>query len=212
MEFPHLLCLIKNLQFDSIYHEHFSYLSLHAVNRIFAAAGLRIWNVERLPTHGGSLRVFGCHEEFPFATKPSVSALLAEEKAFGLKDLKTYTQLQGQVEKIKDNLLSFLIERKSSGDLIVAYGAAAKGNTLLNYAGVKSDLLPFVCDAAQIKQGKFLPGSHIPIVPPERLLQARPDYVLIFPWNIAREIIRENAVLAAGGTKFVIAVPEVRVL
>ena len=155
---------------------------------------------------------FGRHEEFPFATKPSVSALLAEEKAFGLKDLKTYTQLQGQVEKIKDNLLSFLIERKSSGDLIVAYGAAAKGNTLLNYAGVKSDLLPFVCDAAQIKQGKFLPGSHIPIVPPERLLQARPDYVLIFPWNIAREIIRENAVLAAGGTKFVIAVPEVRVL
>ena len=212
LEFPHLLSLINNLQFDSVYHEHFSYLSLHAVDQIFAASGLCIWNVEKLPTHGGSLRVYGCHEECAFAIKPSVSALLDEEKVFGLKELKTYTQFQGQVEKIKDNLLSFLIERKSSGDLIAAYGAAAKGNTLLNYAGVKSDLLPFVCDAAQIKQGKFLPGSHIPIVPPERLLQSRPDYVLIFPWNIAREIMRENAELVAGGTKFVVAIPEVQEL
>jgi hypothetical protein len=208
LEFPHLMRLIEQAQFDTVYHEHFSYLSLHTVRRIFAATGLRIWNVEELPTHGGSLRVYGCHEDDARETRQSVSELLGQEKAQGLQQLNTYLKFQPRADKIKDDLLAFLIEQKRNGKTVVAYGAAAKGNTLLNYAGVKPDLIPFVCDAAPSKQGRFMPGSHIPILPPEQLSQAKPAYVLILPWNLSREVQLQNAHLEEDGTRFVTAVPE----
>jgi C-methyltransferase C-terminal domain len=208
LEFPHLMRLIEHTQFDTVYHEHFSYLSLHAVSRVFVAAGLRVWHVEELQTHGGSLRVFGCHAEDPRATQPSVIKVLQEEVRCGLQQLKTYLGFQCRADKIKNDLLIFLIELQRTGKKIAAYGAAAKGNTLLNYAGVKPDLLPFVCDAAPAKQGKFMPGSHIPIVPPSQLAGRGLDYVLILPWNIADEVQQQNASLKEDGVRFVTTVPE----
>lgn len=207
LEFPHLLQLLQHTQFDTVYHEHFSYLSLAAVQRIFAAAGLRVWHVETLPTHGGSLRVFGCHAQDPRANTTTVAEMLAEEERQGLLTLSTYLRFQVRADRVKNGLLSFLIEQKRLGKSVAAYGAAAKGNTLLNYAGVKPDLLPFVCDAATAKQGKFMPGSHIPILPPSALRERRPDYVVILPWNIATEVRAQNSDLAALGTRFVTAVP-----
>jgi hypothetical protein len=211
LEFPHLMRLIEQAQFDTVYHEHFSYLSLFTVSRVFAAAGLRIWNVEELPTHGGSLRVYGCHTDDPRETRQSVDTLLQDEATHGLQQLKTYLEFQPRADKIKNDLLSFLIEQKREGKIVAAYGAAAKGNTLLNYAGVKADLLPFVCDAARAKQGQFMPGSHIPILSPDLLLEAKPDYVVILPWNIAEEVKMQNASLANTGTKFVTAVPSLTI-
>lgn len=212
LEFPHLMRLIEHTQFDTVYHEHFSYLSLHTVNRIFTAAGLRVWDVEELPTHGGSLRVYGCHDNDPRRTLTAVEALLAGEQNRGLQTLATYQHFQAKADKVKNDLLVFLIEQKRAGKKVVAYGAAAKGNTLLNYGGVKPDLLPFVCDAAAAKQGKFMPGSHIPILPPSALMEARPDYVLILPWNIADEVKQQNAALAEYGTRFVTAIPRLEIL
>ena len=211
LEFPHLLQLIENTQFDTVYHEHFSYLSLTAVARIFAAAGLRVYDVEELPTHGGSLRVFGCHAAHARETRPPVADMLAREDGRGLRSIEGYASFQARADRIKDDLLSFLIEQKRAGRSVAAYGAAAKGNTLLNYAGVKPDLLPFVCDGAAAKQGKFLPGSHIPILAPEALRARRPDYVLIPPWNIAAEVKAQWAELAKHGTMFVTAVPQLRI-
>ena len=208
LEFPHLLRLIEHTQFDTIYHEHFSYLSLYTVNRIFTAAGLRVWHVEKLPTHGGSLRVYGCHVDDRRETQSSVQQLLQEEVEHGLQQLQTYLDFQPKADQIKNDLISFLIEQKRKGKTVAAYGAAAKGNTLLNYAGIKPDLLPFVCDAAAAKQGKFMPGSHIPILPPEHLSETKPDYVLILPWNIAEEVSQQNISLQKNGTKFVTAVPK----
>jgi hypothetical protein len=207
LEFPHLLRLIENVQFDTVYHEHFSYLSLYTVDRIFKAAKLRIWDVQQLPTHGGSLRVYGCHAEDARACSLTVHELMQEEVQQGLQSLATYQSFQDRADVVKDDLLSFLIEQKRLGNKIAAYGAAAKGNTLLNYAGVKPDLLPFICDAALAKQGKYMPGSHIPILPPDFLLNNAPNYVLILPWNIASEIKKQNATLADQGTQFVTAVP-----
>jgi hypothetical protein len=181
------------------------------VDRILRAAGLRIWDVEELPTHGGSLRVFGCHEEDPRQTSDAVEALVAEEDRRGLRTLVTYRDFQGRADHIKDDLLAFLIEQKRAGKTVAGYGAAAKGNTLLNYAGVRPDLLPFVCDAAAAKQGKFLPGSHIPVLSPAALQEQRPDYLLILPWNIAAEVRKQNAWLAEMGTRFVTAVPRLEV-
>lgn len=211
LEFPHLMCLIEQAQFDTVYHEHFSYLSLYTVSRIFASVGLRIWDVEELATHGGSLRVYGCHGDDARETRDSVSALLDEEVGRGLQRLGTYLEFQPRADKIKNDLLAFLIEQKRQGKKVAAYGAAAKGNTLLNYAGVKPDLLSFVCDAATAKQGKFMPGSHIPILQPERLLELKPDFVIILPWNIAEEVKIQNAELVESGTKFVSAIPELRI-
>jgi hypothetical protein len=208
LEFPHLMRLIEHNQFDTIYHEHFSYLSLYSVESIFKLAGLRIWDVEQLPTHGGSLRVYGCHAEDSRSSTRAVDALLAEEVQRGLQTLAIYQNFQARADKVKDDLGSFLIEQKRAGKKVAAYGAAAKGNTLLNYAGVKPDLLPFVCDAASAKQGYYMPGSHIPILPPKALAELRPDYVLILPWNIAAEVKQQNAVLTAQGTRFITAVPE----
>ncbi len=212
LEFPHLMRLVEQAQFDTIYHEHYSYLSLSTVERIFRAAGLRIFDVEELPTHGGSLRVYGCHAEDIRRQTASVSCLLSEEDGRGLHRPDTYTALQRRADTIKDNLLLFLIEQKRLGKKIAAYGAAAKGNTLLNYAGVRSDLLPYVCDAAPSKQGKFLPGSHIPIVPPAALRERRPDVVLILPWNIADEIVKQHGYVREWGGVFAVAVPEMRIL
>lgn len=211
LEFPHLMRLIEQAQFDTVYHEHFSYLSLYTVSRIFAAAGLRIWHLEELHTHGGSLRVYGCHADDPRDTQLSVDTLLQEETNRGLQQLQTYLEFQPRADQIKNDLLAFLIEQKRQGKTVAAYGAAAKGNTLLNYAGIKPDLLPFVCDAAKAKQGQFMPGSHIPILPPERLVEVNPDFVLILPWNIAEEVKTLNAELAKNGTRFVTAVPELSI-
>jgi SAM-dependent methyltransferase len=211
LEFPHFLQLVLHTQFDTVYHEHFSYLSLYTVQRIFHEAGLRLWHVETLSTHGGSLRVFGCHANDSRATSPSVEAMLAEEHAQGLHDISTYTSFQARADSVKDGLLAFLIEQKRLHKTVAAYGAAAKGNTLLNYGGVKTDLLPFVCDAATAKQGKFMPGSHIPILAPSALTEHRPDYVLILPWNIAAEVRAQNSHLAALGTRFVTAVPRLEI-
>jgi hypothetical protein len=211
LEFPHLKRLIEHTQFDTVYHEHFSYLSLFTVNRIFMTAGLRVWDVEELPTHGGSLRVYGCHEDDPRQTSPIVNAVLAEERNSGFQTLTPYQGFQAKAEQVKDELLIFLVEQKRAGRKVAAYGAAAKGNTLLNYAGVKPDLVPFICDAAAAKQGKYMPGSHIPILPPSALKQDPPDYVLILPWNIAAEVRQQNAELTAYGTRFVIAVPKLEV-
>jgi len=212
LEFPHLLRLIERTQFDTVYHEHYSYLSLYTVNRIFDASGLRVFDVEELSTHGGSLRVYGCHADDPRPQTTAVPALLTEEERQGVRILTTYRDFQRQADRVKDDLLAFLIEQKHSGKKVAAYGAAAKGNTLLNFAGIKPDLLPYVCDAAPSKQGKFLPGSHIPILPPAVLREDNPDIVLILPWNIADEIIQQHAYVREWGGIFVSAVPEMKVM
>lgn len=207
LEFPHVMRLIEHVQFDTVYHEHFSYLSLYTVTRIFAAAGLRIWDVEELPSHGGSLRIFGAHELDQRPSSPRAEALLREERQRGLQSLDEYRRFQARADRVKDDFLAFLLDCKRRGDKVAAYGAAAKGNTLLNYAGIKPDLLPFVCDAAAAKQGRYLPGSHIPVLAPGVLAQRRPDYLVILPWNIAAEVREQNAALVALGTRIVTAVP-----
>ncbi len=211
LEFPHLMRLIENIQFDTIYHEHFSYLSLYTVSNIFRSVGLRIWDVEELPTHGGSLRIYGCHNDSAFITTPAVNSILLEETQRGLKALSVYQEFQKKADQVKNELLAFLIDQKKIGKKVGAYGAAAKGNTLLNYAGVKPDLLPYVCDAAIAKQGKYMPGSHIPILAPKMLAINSPDLVLILPWNIADEVREQNTDLLKKGTKFVTAIPKLNV-
>lgn len=212
LEFPHVMRLLEHCQFDTIYHEHYSYLSLSCVSQIFQSAGLRVWQVEELNTHGGSLRIYGCHDENGRVNHASVAAMLQVESNRGLQQLETYLDFQTQANKIKNDLLDFLIKQKRAGKKVAAYGAAAKGNTLLNYAGVKPDLLPFVCDAAAAKQGKFMPGSHIPIFSPDWLFVEKPDYVLILPWNICEEVRRQNAVLEKDGVRFITVIPELKVL
>jgi len=211
LEFPHVMRLLEHTQFDTVYHEHYSYLSLHTVDRIFERAGLRAWHVEELPTHGGSLRVFGCHAADARTGTPALAAALAEETKRGMQTLAAYAGFQRRADRVKDDVLAFLVEQKRNGRSVAAYGAAAKGNTLLNYAGVKPDLLPFVCDAAAAKQGKFMPGSHIPIMAPAALTERRPDYVLILPWNIADELCGQLGHLAAAGSRFVTAVPSLEI-
>jgi SAM-dependent methyltransferase len=212
LEFPHLMRLIEHAQFDTVYHEHFSYLSLYTVVCIFAQAGLRVFDVEEWPTHGGSLRVYGCRCEDLRPEAETVARILAEEERQGLRRPDTYQNFQQRVDQIKNGFLTFLIEQKHAGQKVAAYGAAAKGNTLLNYAGVKPDLLPFVCDAAPSKQGKFLPGSHIPILSPDALRRYKPEMILILPWNIANEVIQQHGYVQEWGGKFVVAVPETRIL
>lgn len=210
LEFPHLMQLMAQNQFDTVYHEHFSYLSLQAVSAIFKAAGLRIFDVELLSTHGGSLRIYGCHENDARETTTNVKDLLKDEEKQGLRDLKTYQAFQARADKVKNDFLAYLIEQKRQGRKVVGYGAAAKGNTLMNYAGVKPDLVSIVYDAAVAKQGKFLPGSHIPILPPDAIKEERPDIVVIFPWNIAAEVRSQMSYIKEWGGRFVTAVPELR--
>ncbi len=207
-EFPHVQNLVDLCQFDTIYHEHFSYLSLTAVQRIFSSKGLRVFDVEKISTHGGSLRVFACHEVATMhPTLPSVASVLAEEADAGITTLSYYSQVAPAASRIKLDLLEFLVRQKNAGLSVGAYGAAAKGNTLLNYAGVHADLIDFVCDAAPSKQGRFMPGSHIPILPPSALYERKPDFVLILPWNIKEEVLAQNSEIAKWGGKFVVAVP-----
>jgi SAM-dependent methyltransferase len=210
LEFPHLMQLIQQVQFDTIYHEHFSYLSLYTVSQIFAVAGLRVWDVETLSTHGGSLRIYGCHAEDNRTNSEAVNNMLALEMKNELQTLATYQQFQQRANKVKNDLLRFLLEQRRLGKSIVAYGAAAKGNTFLNYAGVKPDLLPVICDAALSKQGKFMPGSHIPIIAPDFLNEITPDYVLILPWNIKTEVKTQLAWLTK--TTFVTAIPNLEMI
>lgn len=212
LEFPHLMSLLEQNQFDTVYHEHYSYLSLQTVSRIFRRAGLRVCDVEKLPTHGGSLRVYGCHEDDPRADGGNVATVLDEEVSAGMQSLEIYLQFQPKADKIRSDLRAFLTEQKQLGRSVAAYGAAAKGNTLLNYAGIKPDLLPFVCDAAPSKQNMYMPGSHIPILPPAALAERKPDYVLILPWNIAAEVMVQQAFVKNWGGRFVVAIPELKVL
>lgn len=212
LEFPHLMRLMEHTQFDTVYHEHFSYLSLYSVSQIFAQAGLRVCDVEELPTHGGSLRVYGCHADDVRVTVPAVQAMLEEEARRGMRSLQTYQTFQSRADRVKDDLLLFLIEQKRAGKRVAGYGAAAKGCTLLNYAGVKTDLLPYVCDAAPSKQGKYLPGSHVPILHPDVLRERKPDIILILPWNIQAEVTQQMAHIREWGGKFAVAVPSIKVL
>lgn len=211
LEFPHLMRLLERNQFDTIYHEHFSYLSLHAVMRIFESVGLEVWHVEELSSHGGSLRIYGAHANEHRKVMPSVADILTQEIKQGLKKLETYTSFQSKANKIKNDFLEFLIAQNKLGKKVVGYGAAAKGNTLLNYAGIKADLIDFICDAALAKQNKFMPGSHIPIVSPDVLKNAQIDYLVIFPWNITSEVTTQNIELKKAGVQFVTAVPQLTI-
>ena len=211
LEFPHLLNLIEQNQFDTIYHEHFSYLSLYAVSRIFQSNGLRIYDVEQLETHGGSLRIYGCHQDGQQSDSPKVLQLLELEKQKGLQELGTYIHFQRRADVVKNSLLRFLLEQKQAGKTVAAYGAAAKGNTLLNYAGIKPDMLAFVCDAAEAKQGKYLPGSHLPIFGVERIRQKKPDFIVILPWNLRKEVTKQLGYINEWGGNFVTAVPKLTI-
>jgi SAM-dependent methyltransferase len=210
IEFPHLLQLIKDTQFDTVYHEHFSYLSLNVVNQIFEKVDLRIFNVEELKTHGGSLRIYACHAEDRRETESSVAAMLEREHKQGLQQLETFLQFQPRADKVKNDLITFLIEQQRLGKQVVAYGAAAKGNTLLNYAGVKPDLLQCIFDANGAKRQKFMPGSHIPIIDPEELRKMTPDFILILPWNIAEEVKVQVSQSISYNVKFIVAIPTIK--
>jgi hypothetical protein len=211
MEFPHLVRLMEGNQFDTIYHEHFSYLSLIAVQAVFCAHGLRVYDVEEIPTHGGSLRIYACHETATLAEQPAVAALRNREDAFGLTKVETYGRFNEQVVETKRRLLSFLIQAKRDRKTVAAYGAPGKGNTLLNYCGIRTDFLDYTVDRNPYKHGRFLPGTHIPIFPPERIAETRPDYVLILPWNLREEIVKQLAYIREWGGKFVVPIPTTEV-
>ncbi|HKI85973.1 MAG TPA: class I SAM-dependent methyltransferase, partial [Thermoanaerobaculia bacterium] len=212
MEFPHLLRLIEESQFDTIYHEHFSYFSFTTVGQVFAHHGLSLFDVEELATHGGSLRIYAQQASASRPVGERVDDLLARERQYGLGRFDTYDGFAAKVRETKRKLLGFLIEAKNQGRSIAAYGAPAKGNTLLNYCGIRSDFIDFTVDRSPHKQGLFLPGTRIPVDAPERLLAERPDYVLILPWNLKEEIMEQMAAVRSWGGKFVVAIPEVEVL
>jgi predicted TPR repeat methyltransferase len=211
-EFPHLLQLMIHRQFDTIYHEHFSYLSLLTVARMLEAHGLRVFDVEELPTHGGSLRVYAAHQKSSHAKTAAVDALVAREKEFGLADLKRYTAFQEEVKALKRDLLEFLIQAKREGKRIAGYGAPAKGNTLLNYCGVRQDFIDFTVDRSPHKQNTWLPGTRIPVYAPERIAEEKPDYVLILPWNLKDEVMTQMAHIREWGGKFIVPIPKVQVV
>lgn len=207
VEFPHLLRLVEQRQFDTVYHEHFSYFSFHTAQRIFATHGLRVWDVEELATHGGSLRLWACHAGDARTQTPAVADMLGKEAAAGMQHMDFYRGFQRLADATKDEFLAFLLERKRQGKQVVGYGAAAKGNTLLNYAGVRPDLLAYVADASPHKQGLHLPGSRIPVVPEARIRESRPDHVVILPWNLREEIAAQLDYVRAWGGNFVTAIP-----
>jgi len=213
MEFPHLLRLIEQNQFDTIYHEHFSYLSFVTVEKIFAHHGLTLFDVEELPTHGGSLRIYAKHSENnEIKIEQRVEKLKEVEKQNGLSDLHTYLSFSQKVQETKRKLLRFLIKVKMDGKTVVGYGAAAKGNTLLNYCGIRTDFIDYTCDRSPHKQGKFLPGTHIPIYSPDKIAETKPDYVLILPWNLKEEVTQQLSYIREWGGKFVVPIPEVEML
>ncbi len=213
MEFPHLMQLMAENQYDTIYHEHFSYYSLLTVQRVFQAHGLTIFDVEKLQTHGGSLRIHACHQDCgQFPPTNRCSDLLQAERDFGLGSIEGYRDFAEKVHSSKRQLLEFLINCRRRGEKVVGYGAPAKGNTLLNYCGVREDLLPFTVDRSPHKQGRYLPGTHIPIYPVEQIEQTRPDYVLILPWNLKTEIMQQMAGIRRWGGRFVTPIPEVTII
>ena len=211
MEFPHLLRLIADAQFDTIYHEHFSYFSFLTAEAVFAAHGIRLFDVDELPTHGGSLRIYGCHAEADRPTTPAVERLRETERAAGLRRLDTYRAFADRAATIKRRLLAFLIAARDGGKRVAGYGAPAKGNTMLNYCGIRTDMVEFTVDRNPHKQGLYLPGSRIPIFHPDRIREARPDFVLILPWNLKDEIMGEMACIRDWGGRFVTAVPSLEV-
>jgi len=212
-EFPHLLRLIQERQFDTIYHEHFSYFSLFVVQRIFAGHGLRIFDVEELPTHGGSLRIFACRDGAKrWPTGPGVDALLNTERAEGLETEACYERFGDAVRAVKSAVCAFLEEARAGGKRVAAYGAPAKGNTLLNYCGINGDLLAFTVDRNPHKQGMFLPGSRIPVYGPEKVFEEKPDYLFLLPWNLKDEIMEQMAAIREWGGRFVVPIPELAVL
>ena len=212
MEFPHLLKLIALNQFDTIYHEHFSYFSLLTAGNVFARHGLRVFDVEEIGTHGGSLRVFACHEGAGHETSGRVADVLEHERDAGLERIETYRGFAATVHKAKRDLLSFLIRAKENGKTVAGYGAPAKGNTLLNFCGIRTDLLDYTVDLSPHKQGLFLPGSHVPIYAPAKIAETKPDYVLILPWNLQDEIIAQMAHIRDWGGRFAVPIPELKIL
>ena len=213
IEFPHLLKTMAGNQFDQIYHEHFSYFSALTAEKILSAHGMRIFDVEELWTHGGSLRIYACHAgDTTHPSLPAVSKLMLREREAGLDRLETYADFAERVRATKRKLLSFLIEAKSCGKSLVGYGAPGKGNTLLNYCGIRADFLDYTVDRNPYKQGKYLPGTHIPIFPPEKIAETRPDYVLVLPWNLKDEIMAQLSYIRGWGGRFVVPIPEVSVV
>ncbi len=213
MEFPHLMQLIDKNQFDTIYHEHFSYLSFYTVKKIFEQHNLKIFDVEELKTHGGSLRIYATHiENLTHITSDKVRKLLDKEIEFGIMDISTYTNFQDRIIKVKKQLLDFMCSVKNEKKKIICYGAAAKGNTLLNYCNIGLDHIDYVVDRSSYKQGMYLPGTHIPIKPPDEIKKTKPDYVLILPWNLQKEISEQISFIEEWGGKFVIPIPETRII
>lgn len=212
LEFPHLARLISGNQFDTIYHEHFSYFSLVSIDHMFAAHGLRVFDVQELWTHGGSLRVHACRRESAHAEQPAVARVRAEEAAAGLHDFATYAAFARRVEDTKHSLLTLLIGLKRQGARVVGYGAPGKGNTLLNYCGIRSDLLAFTVDRNPYKWGRFLPGTRIPVLPPSAISEMKPDYVLILPWNLKTEIARQLAPIRKWGGQLIVPIPRPEIL
>ncbi len=212
MEFPHLLQLMAQNQFDTIYHEHFSYLAFFVVERIFAHHGLRLFDVEELPTHGGSLRIYGCHaNDASHPTLATVGTLRSRELAAGLGDLETYGKFEEKVKETKRGILEFLISAKREGKRVVGYGAPGKGNTLLNYCGIRTDFLDFTVDRNPLKQGKYTPGTRIPILVPDVIREAKPDFVFILPWNLQNEVKASMGFIREWGGKFVTPIPQLKV-
>lgn len=214
LEFPHLLRLIEEAQFDTIYHEHFSYLSLGTTISIYEAQGLKVFDVEELPTHGGSLRVFGAHADDAAKDRSdAVGRVLAAEEQAGLRGRQVYEAFQPRIDQIRADFLDFLLDQRADGKKVAGYGAAAKGNTLLNYCGVKgNELVRFVADLSPHKQGRYLPGSHIPVLAPEAIAAEKPDFIVIFPWNLKDEVMEQLAFVRDWGGRFVVAIPELRIL
>jgi hypothetical protein len=212
MEFPHLLQLMNESQFDTIYHEHFSYFSFLAVEQVFARHGMKLFDVEELPTHGGSLRIYAAHtDDSSKHIQPRAKELKSREQQAGYGRLDHYLSFRSKVEEVKRTLLSFLIAAKQEGKRVVGYGAPAKGNTLLNYCGVRTDFIDYTVDRSPHKQGHFLPGVHIPIYAPDEIRRTRPDYVLILPWNLRDEVMQQMSYIREWGGKFVVPIPEVKV-
>jgi hypothetical protein len=212
MEFPHLLRLMAENQFDTIYHEHFSYFSFGTATTIFASHGLRLFDVEEIPTHGGSLRIYACHaEDDSKRPEPRVAGLLAREQEAGLSRLESYLHFAKRVKETKCSILDFLITARRNGQTMAGYGAPAKANTLLNYCGIGTDFLDYTVDRSPHKQGQALPGTHIPIYHPDKIAQTQPDYVVILPWNLKDEIMSQMAHIRDWGGRFVVLIPEVKI-
>jgi hypothetical protein len=212
IEFPHLVTMIDDNEFDTIYHEHFSYFSFVVVERVFAVHGLRVFDVEELPTHGGSLRIFACHESARYRQGPAVDAMRDRERMLGVESLEYYADFADRVKGIKRDLLRFLIDAADAAKRVVGYGAPGKGNTLLNYCGIRSDLLGYTVDRNPRKQGRYLPGTHVPIHHPDRIAETRPDYVLILPWNLKDEIATQLSYVHEWGGRLVVPIPGVQIL